>query len=152
MYQADIFGLQGRNLAPNDQLALSSSCGPTADELSANATVMIPEEMRPLYPTEHTLTVVAGPHADESVLTEEGLRMFFETRWKVRSYCCFRSTPSVPSSVFCSQKRNYCRRYVARIMSSYTGQPIKQPNGHSSRRSKVRLGEERRRDGREPPQ
>lgn len=50
---------------------------------------MIPEEMRPSYATEHTLTVVAGPHADESILTEEGLRAFFGTGWKVHSFCCF---------------------------------------------------------------
>lgn len=78
---------QGRNLALNDQLVLSESCGPTPSELESRATgnaFRVPESIRPQYPDEHELTVIAGPQADTDYLTEEGLNTFFGVKWKVR--------------------------------------------------------------------
>lgn len=69
---SDRLAFQGHNLALNNQLTLSSYCDPTTDGLSTDATVIIPEAMRPSYLTVHKLMVVAGPHADETVVTEDG--------------------------------------------------------------------------------
>lgn len=72
-----IGGYQGRQLAPGDQLGLSTS---SPKHLEGHPS--IPDSLRPAYSNHWELIALPGPH-EEGYLTPEDIEMLYSTDWKV---------------------------------------------------------------------